>query len=87
VVYVSQQRTETRVEEVDFPTLIDPAVIRAARQIYRTYYEVHPEITQRPLGVAIDRYTHRGKLIFSGRPVLLPQECFVPFNQIESDLY
>lgn len=87
MVYVSQQRTETRVEEVDFPTLIDPAVIRAARQIYRTYYEVHPEITQRPLGVAIDRYTHRGKLIFSGRPVLLPQECFVPFNQIESDLY
>ncbi len=87
MVYVSQQRTETRVEEVDFPTLIDPAVIRAARQIYRTYYEVHPEITQRPLGVAIDRYTHRGKLIFTGRPVLLPQECFVPFNQIESDLY
>jgi len=86
VVYVSQQRAETR-EEVSFPTLIDPAVIRAARQIYRTYYEVHPEITQRPLGVAIDRYTHRGKLIFTGRPVLLPQECFVPFNQIESDLY
>jgi hypothetical protein len=87
VVYVSQQRAETRVEEVSFPTLIDPAVIRAARQIYRTYYEVHPEINQRPLGVAIDRYTHRGKLIFTGRPVLLPQECFVPFNQIESDLY
>ncbi len=87
MVYVSQQRAETRVEEVSFPTLIDPAVIRAARQIYRTYYEVHPEITQRPLGVAIDRYTHRGKLIFTGRPVLLPQECFVPFNQIESDLY
>lgn len=87
MVYVSQQRAETLVEEVDFPTLVDPAVIRAARQIYRTYYEVHPEITQRPLGVAIDRYTHRGKLIFSGRPVLLPQECFVPFNQIESELY
>ncbi|HEY9806243.1 MAG TPA: hypothetical protein V6D04_06715 [Candidatus Obscuribacterales bacterium] len=87
MVYVSQQRPENRIEDVEFPVFLDPAIIRAARQIYRTYYEVHPELTQPPLGVAIDRYTHRGKLIFSGRPVLLPQECFVPFNQIESELY
>lgn len=49
---------------MDLPILLDPSVLRAARQIYRTYYEVHPEVTQRPFGVAIDRFTHRGKLIF-----------------------
>jgi hypothetical protein len=60
--------------------------LQTARQIYRTYYEVHPEEIQRPIGVAIDRSTHRGKLIFTGKPVLLPRECFVPLNQIESGL-
>lgn len=89
--YVSQQRidnrVDSRVESTDFPVLIDPTVIRAARQIYRTYYEVHPELIQRPLGVAINRFNLRGKLIFSGKPILLPQECFVPFSQIESELH
>jgi hypothetical protein len=72
---------------MDIPVLVDPALLRAARQIYRTYYEVHPDLIQRPLGVAINRLNHRGKLIFSGKPILLPQECFVPFSQIESELY
>jgi hypothetical protein len=70
------------VETMDFSDLL----LQTARQIYRTYYEVHPEEIQRPLGVAIDRSTHRGKLIFTGKPVLLPRECFVPLNQIESEL-
>lgn len=72
---------------MDVPVLLDPTVIRAARQIYRTYIEVHPERIERPLGVAIDRYTYRGKLIYSRKPILLPQECFVPFSQIESEVY
>ena len=67
--------------------LLDPALLRAARQIYRTYYEVHPDLTQRPSGVAIDRYTFRGKLIFKKKPILLPQEYFVPFSQLEAELY
>ncbi len=71
----------------DFTSLLDPALVRSARQIYVTYYEAHPTLTQRPLGVAINRFTHRGKLIFAGKPILLPQECFVPFSQIESDAY
>lgn len=86
--YVSQKPAPNQTpEDADFAVLLDPGLIRAARIIYTTYYEVHPELIQRPLGVAIDRFTHRGKLIFSGKPVLLPQECFVPFSQIESDLY
>ena len=67
--------------------LLDPALLRSARQIYRTYCEVHPDLPQRPTGVAIDRYTHRGKLIFKRKPILLPQECFVPFSQLEAEIY
>ncbi|NJP10685.1 MAG: hypothetical protein HC866_15420 [Leptolyngbyaceae cyanobacterium RU_5_1] len=86
--YVSHKRqSPSQADDSDFAVLLDPGLIRAARSIYTTYYEVHPELVQRPLGVAIDRFTHRGKLIFSGKPILLPQECFVPFSQIESDLY
>jgi hypothetical protein len=91
VAYVSQKQPKQSqkpvMDDPDFDVLLDPGLIRSARIIYTTYYEVHPELVQRPLGVAIDRFTHRGKLIFSGKPVLLPQECFVPFSQIESDLY
>lgn len=87
VVYVSAKQTAAPAEESDFASLLDPGLIRSARLIYTTFYEVHPSVTQRPLGVAIDRFTHRGKLIFSGKPILLPQECFVPFGQIEAEIY
>lgn len=66
--------------------LLDPGLLQAARQIYRTYYEVHPEDPQRPIGIAIDRYSYRGKLIFGQKPILLPKECFIPLGQIESGL-
>ncbi|MGB3138828.1 MAG: hypothetical protein WBG38_15330 [Nodosilinea sp.] len=69
------------------PTLLNPALLKSARQIYRTYYEVHPEDVQRPIGIAISTKTRRGKLIFGGRPVLLPTECFVPISQIEPGLH
>ncbi|MFE4107781.1 hypothetical protein [Almyronema epifaneia] len=68
------------------PPLLDPALLRSARHIYRTYYEVHPDEVQRPLGVAISRNSRRGKLIFNGKPILLPHECFIPLNQIEPSL-
>lgn len=80
-------RVATHISPLDFSALLDPSILQAARQIYRTYYEVHPDLAQKPIGVAIDRYTHRGKLIFGHRAILLPQECFVPLNQIESELY
>ncbi|BAZ66339.1 MAG: hypothetical protein KME28_08555 [Pelatocladus maniniholoensis HA4357-MV3] len=69
------------------PPLIDPALIRAAGKIYYTYCEVHPEMAGQAFGVAINRDTHRGKVIFNGQPALLPAECFVPLNQIESHMY
>ncbi len=62
----------------------DPSLIQAARVIYETYYSVHPSVTDLPLGVAINRFTFRGKLIFNGKPILLPQECFIPFSTIDA---
>jgi hypothetical protein len=76
--------------DVDDGSLVayhDPMVIRSARHIYETYYAVHPELTEPPLGVAINRVTHRGKLIFTRKPALLPQECFIPFHLIQSGVY
>ncbi len=67
--------------------LLDPGILRAARQIYRTYYEVHPNLTERPIGIAIDRYSYRGQLIFGHKAVLLPRECFVPLQQLEAEVY
>lgn len=84
--YVSEQKMDNRVEPMDFSSLLDPSLLHTARQIYRTYYEVHPEQTRYPIGIAINRTNHRGKLIFGEKPILLPQECFVPLSQIESDL-
>ncbi len=69
------------------PPLLNPALLKSARQIYRTYYEVHAEDVQRPIGIAISTKTHRGKLIFGDKPVLLPTECFIPLNQIEPGLH
>lgn len=74
------------IEPMTFSALLDPALLQAARYIYQTYYEVHPEQMQRPIGIAIDRYSYRGKLIFGQKPILLPKECFIPLNQIESGL-
>ncbi|HBB31599.1 MAG TPA: hypothetical protein DDZ80_18150 [Cyanobacteria bacterium UBA8803] len=87
MVYSSRQWQGEYRERTDLPILLDPILLRAARQIYRTYSEVHQDLTQRPSGVAIDRYTHRGKVIFRARPILLPQECFVPYSQLEAEIY
>ncbi|MBE9126279.1 MULTISPECIES: hypothetical protein [unclassified Coleofasciculus] len=87
MVYTSQQWQEEYLDRTELPMLLDPSLLRAARQIYRTYYEVHPNLTERPSGVAIDRFTYRGKLIFRSKPILLPQECFVPFSQLEAEIY
>ena len=67
--------------------VFDPAVIRAGRSIYRAYCDVHPDRTRRPLGVAVDRKTFRGKLIFDEKPILLPHECFVPIETIDRETF
>lgn len=70
---------------LSFPVLIDPALLRVARQIYHEYCQSHPDAAKRPSGVAVNQVTYQGKILFSNRPVLLPQECFIPASQIESE--
>ena len=87
VVQTSPPRTEFKADRKDSPLLTDPALLQAAQQIYRAYYEAHPKLVQRPSGVAINRTTLRGKLIFTNKPILLPSEFFVPLSQLESELH
>ncbi|NEP43936.1 MAG: hypothetical protein F6K35_33840 [Okeania sp. SIO2H7] len=69
------------------PGWLDPTLLRAARNLYLAYLEVHAEEMKRPSGVAISPDRYRGQLIFARKPILLPGECFIPFEQIESELY
>ncbi len=87
MVYALKQGQANYSNQKNQPALIDPTVIRAAGQIYHVYCEVHPEMSGQPSGVAINRYNHRGKVIFTHQPVLLPDECFIPLTQIESYMY
>ncbi len=84
MVYVSED-TEKQTQEAEIPLLLDPALLRSARRIYRTFCILHPKQNRRPHGIAIHRHTHRGQLIFNNRPILLPGECFVALKQLESE--
>ncbi|WP_410223362.1 hypothetical protein [Limnospira platensis] len=42
---------------------------------------------RRPSGVAINSRSYRSLLLFSPKPILLPGECFIPFEQIELELF
>ncbi|WP_013323299.1 hypothetical protein [Gloeothece verrucosa] len=86
MVYLSEQAKQKNLD-MDIPILLDPTLLRAARRIYRTYCSLHSKLTQRPFGVAINRETHRGQLIFNAKPILLPGECFVSIKQLESEIY
>lgn len=85
--YAAQQWLEPRSDSIGIPKLLDPALLRAARRIFRIYQEVHPELDRRPIGVAIHEVSQRGMLLFSRKPVLLPGERFVPLDQMESEMY
>jgi hypothetical protein len=64
---------------------IDPALIRAAKDIYTFYCQVNPDRERRrqPIGVAMNKLSYRGKLIFSSFPILLPEEYFISIDQLE----
>lgn len=84
MVYTSQLIEQT-IELEEKHSLLDPTVVAAAQKIYRTYYHLHGEVTKTPIGVAIDTKTHRGQLLFTRIPILLPGECFIPLHQLESE--
>jgi hypothetical protein len=64
------------------PIVLSPVIVKAAKNIYQAYVETHGS-KQTPLGVALNRQTFRGQLIFTGQPILLPHECFVPMRDID----
>jgi hypothetical protein len=66
---------------------VDPTLLKEATDLYTLYCQVHPDKSQRrqPIGVVMNRHTRRGKLIFSSYPLLLPEECFVTIQELETD--
>lgn len=73
-------------QPMELPILLDPALLRSARRIYRTYCVLHPKRNKRPSGVAIHQKTHRGQLIFNSNPILLPGECFVSLKHLDAEI-
>jgi hypothetical protein len=64
----------------------DPDVLKVAQEIYNFYCQMDTkrELYRQPIGVAMNKLTYRGKLIFSSHPILLPDECFVSIQQLEA---
>lgn len=68
----------------DAPVLLEPQTLQAARDLYEVY---RSRTTRRrnPQGVVVNTSTCQAALTFVARPILLPKECFVPFQMIESE--
>ncbi|HIK25541.1 MAG TPA: hypothetical protein IGP91_07310 [Thermosynechococcus sp. M46_R2017_013] len=65
------------------PTMetVDTPLLAAAQSIYNLYQQVHGAKTV-PAGVAVNRQTLRGYVLFNSQPVLLPHECFIPYDHL-----
>ncbi|MDJ0678443.1 MAG: hypothetical protein QNJ18_01110 [Xenococcaceae cyanobacterium MO_167.B52] len=63
----------------------DPTLIKAARRIYLGYIQMNSKFIKQPYGVAVDRDSLRGHLIFREKPILLPGECFIRFSELETE--
>ncbi|MGK7900944.1 MAG: hypothetical protein AB4352_05920 [Hormoscilla sp.] len=87
MVQTSVQSPYYRPGRIEVTSLRDPVLLQAARAVYYIYLEIPHLQTRRPLGVVINRETYRSLLIFKSLPILLPQECFVPLDDIESPQY
>lgn len=87
MVQAFQLQTECMANPQTLSYQLNADLIRVAKQIYYAYVEVHAQRMRRPLGVAINPSNYRSCLLFSGQPILLPGEYFIPFEQIEADLF
>jgi hypothetical protein len=75
----------TPMSQSNFYGQFDPALLRAAQDIYNFYCQINPDRKRRrqPIGVAMNKLSSRGKLIFSSYPILLPEEYFISVEQLE----
>jgi hypothetical protein len=80
--------TAIQMPQQDFNELLDPALLRAGQDIYSLYCELNPDRNRRrqPIGIAMNKISYRGKLVFSSYPILLPQEYFIAIDQLELEL-
>jgi hypothetical protein len=67
--------------------IFEPALLRAGVDIYSLYCQINPDRERRrqPIGIAMNKASYRGKLVFSSYPILLPQECFISVDRLESE--
>jgi hypothetical protein len=63
----------------------DISALNTARELYQTYLRIHANKAQQPLGVVLHRISFRGKLLFRDAPVLLPEEYFFSFQQLQGN--
>jgi hypothetical protein len=68
------------------PPSRDLSALNAARELYQTYLRIHESRAKEPLGVVLHRTSYRGKLMFREAPVLLPEEHFISFQQLQGVL-
>lgn len=76
------QQLDSLSDAENFMSLVDPYLLNAARHIYQKCYEIHPEKAEQTQGIAINRETYRGQLIFNEKPILLPWESFIPSEEL-----
>lgn len=79
------QQFDSTPETKQFSSLTDPHLVNAARHIYQKCCETNPEKAEQTYGVAIDRETYRGQLIFKEKPTLLPWESFIPSDILNKE--
>lgn len=83
----STRSQDSVVTQASSMVFFDPSLIKAARNIYRSYCNLNIPTDSRAMGIIINRDSHRGQLAFSAKPILLPRECFIPLKQIEAEAY
>lgn len=81
------QQSQKPSKQMEIPILLDPTLLRAAQRLYRSYCVMSNKLDKRPCGVAINRDTYRGQLIFRENPILLPRESFIPLKQLEAEVF
>ena len=82
----NQNSAQTQANQTNM-VFFDPSLIKAARNIYRSYCNLNVSTENKPRGIVINRDSHRGQLAFNSKPILLPRECFSPLKQIEAEVY
>ena len=77
---------ENLIRRIELTHLIELKLLKTARQIYRDYCEGRPNMVERPTGVVINQLTYRGQVVFSNKPIRLPQEYFIQRDQLDSQI-